>query len=131
MGFLRRLLLVFAALSYGAMPFGVAAQPVAKVVAAPLVQRHDVMLLHAAMQAMPIHADHQSDPKEAGCLDHAQGRATHFGSGCCQCAACLVLPVAFQGVHGRPIVGDAPLPSSGRRLWSRSDLPLLPPPRFF
>ena len=130
MAILRRLLLVFAALAYGLMPFAAEAQPMAKSVAAtsaPMAHQHDDMpVAHEAMQDVAIHGD----LKDIFCLDHRQGRTGHPGTGCCQCVACLVLPVAFQGVDGKPMVGDAPLPSAVRPLSSRSHLPPVPPPRF-
>ncbi|NSZ19031.1 hypothetical protein [Agrobacterium vitis] len=127
MALVLRLMLVVAALAYAAMPVSGMAAPGGMV--SPMTmqvagahQGHDVMPTASPLQvANPSEHVHKMD---RNCPDQ------HQAMGCGHCAACVSLLADFSTLLGKPMVGDAPLPSSAPRLLSLAPLPLVPPPRF-
>ncbi|MCF1465374.1 hypothetical protein FS764_00460 [Agrobacterium vitis] len=127
MALVLRLMLVIAALAYGAMPVSCLAATggMATLMTMPVPETphgHDMMQSPSPMQAAsPSGHLHKTD---GNCPDR------HQAMGCGHCAACVSLLADFSVVLGKPLVGDAPLPGSTTRLLSLAPLPLVPPPRF-
>ncbi|MCF1433082.1 hypothetical protein GOZ97_20745 [Agrobacterium vitis] len=127
MALVLRLMLVVAALAYAAMP--VSGMAATGGMVSPMTmhgaethQGHDSM-----PTASPFHAASPSEhvhKMDRNCPDQ------HQAMGCGHCAACVSLLADFSTLLGKPMVGDAPLPSSAPRLLSLAPLPLVPPPRF-
>jgi hypothetical protein len=111
-----RLMLIFAALAYGAMPLsGMAMQG-----AAVSEQHHDAMA--------HMHSD-DGDTSLNAASSRSDCGDKHGMFGCGHCAACLTLPALLMGLGARPFLHGAPMPAVSHQLFSTHNLPLLPPPR--
>jgi len=115
----RHILVVIAAIAYGAMPLsGMAGETPDVAVVASVDAQSAAGTHHALPSAKGTKAAADSDcphPVKAGLVGH--------------CAACLTLAAQWQSQQPRPAAPPAPAPSLTERLSSHIAAPLLPPPR--